>query len=183
MRCTSYLPRVAALFVSCDRCDLRCGPRRGGALLPKTQAAPFPRRGRQTLAITQFSKASSACVSGLSCRTLTSCLAIPHAGASRASRAEPDGRSSAVQYKTLPSSRTEVPNSARFQLFFLAFSFSCHVLLAMRPPARGRTPAQDTSRALPAARQTDTSHNSIQQSEQRLCFGIELPSGYARRLS
>jgi hypothetical protein len=34
---------------------------------------------------------------GLSCRTLASCLAIPHAGASRASRAEPDGRSSAVQ--------------------------------------------------------------------------------------
>ena len=46
---------------------------------------------------------------------------------------------------------------------------------AMRPPARGRAPAQDISRASPAARQTDTSHNSIQQSEQRLCFGIELP--------
>ena len=46
---------------------------------------------------------------------------------------------------------------------------------AMRPPTRGRAPAQDTSRASPAARQTDTSHNSIQQSEQRLCFGIELP--------
>ena len=51
----------------------------------------------------------------------------------------------------------------------------CYCRLATRPPARGRDPAQDTSRALPAARQTDTSHNSIQQSEQRLCFGIELP--------
>ncbi len=58
--------------------------------------------------------------------------------------------------------------------FFLAFSLSCHVFLAVLPPARGRDPAQDTSRALPAARQTDTSHNSIQQSEQRLCFGIVL---------
>jgi hypothetical protein len=45
----------------------------------------------------------------------------------------------------------------------------------MRLPARGRAPAQDTSRALPAERQTDTSHDSIQQSEKRLCFGIELP--------
>ena len=40
----------------------------------------------------------------------------------------------------------------------------------LRPPARGRAPAQDTSRARPAARKTDTSHDSIQQIEQRLCF-------------
>ena len=91
-------------------------------------------------------------------------------------------------YKTLPSALPEsrlfvpryrsMPRFVRVRKsdlnFFCFFSFlSC--LAATRPPARGRDPAQDTSRALPAARQTDTSHNSIQQSEQRLCFGIELP--------
>jgi hypothetical protein len=74
---------------------IRCGLRRGDALLPKTQAVPYPRHGRQTLAMTQFSKARSACVPGLSYRTPTSCLATPHDGATRASRAESDGRSSA----------------------------------------------------------------------------------------
>ena len=114
------------------------------------------------------------------------CRAIPHAGATRASRAEPDGRSSAVQDTPIrptrkPTFRTTIQIDApicqsqkeRFELFSCFFSFlSC--LAATRPPARGRDPAQDTSRALPAARQTDTSHNSIQQSEQRLCFGIAI---------
>ena len=54
-----------SLFFSLSLSCMRCGPRRGGALLPKTQAAPVPRRGRQTLAITQFSKASSALCFGI----------------------------------------------------------------------------------------------------------------------
>ncbi len=84
-------------------------------------------------------------------------------------------------YKTLPSSCTEVPNSQRlcpdfsFVLVLFLVLFPVPVLPAMRPPPRVRAPAQDTSRALPAARQTDTSPNSIQQSEQRLCFGIAPP--------
>ncbi len=49
---------------------MRCGPRRGGALLPKTQAAPFPRRGRQTLAITQFSRVRSALCFGIARQNL-----------------------------------------------------------------------------------------------------------------
>ena len=47
---------------------------------------------------------------------------------------------------------------------------------AMRPPARGRAPAQDTSRARPAARQTNTSHNSIQQASSSACVsGLSWP--------
>ncbi len=96
--CTSHLPRVAALFVSCDRCDYAMRPpARGRAPAQDTSRALPTARQTDTSHNSIQQASSSACVSGLSCRTPTSCLAIPHAGATRASRAEPDGRSSAIQ--------------------------------------------------------------------------------------